>query len=48
MINNPDLKGKKMVFPKSARTNFISKVVAGVGDYNISEVLKTKGTIGKA
>jgi hypothetical protein len=48
MINNADTKGNKMLFPKSARTNFISKIVAGVGDYNISDVLQTKGTIGKA
>lgn len=48
MINNPDKTIKTSVFPKSARTNFISKIVAGVGDYNITEVVKTKGTMGKA
>jgi hypothetical protein len=35
--------------PKSARTNFISKNKAGVGDYEIESGKKSwKGTIGKS
>jgi hypothetical protein len=51
MINNssePKTKVKAHAFPKSSRTNFISKNTAGVGDYNITQILKTKGTISKA
>jgi hypothetical protein len=34
--------------PKSARTDFISKNKAGVGDYEIQETKTFKGTIGKS
>jgi len=36
MINSSDKKAKASAFPKSNRTNFISKISAGVGDYNIA------------
>lgn len=35
MISNNGKGNKGMAIPKSARTNFISKNIAGVGDYNI-------------